>query len=177
MLPSLPGLELRLVVGEGGGNKSSLGRQNMENEIEQTAERLTEGAWWIYCYWPQAWLRWQLSAIISSHLTVEKKYQYWNVKGTHKKKKKRKSRAERGCEIMALQWLRQTDRQTVMLLQWLSAVLVMKVYISLGENKKEDEFALELPAAHGRLQNRFPGFSKGKYPSQGGCSPLLTNET
>lgn len=52
MLHPLPGLELRLAVGEGGGKKSSLGRQNMENEIEQTAERLTEGAWWIYCYWP-----------------------------------------------------------------------------------------------------------------------------
>lgn len=49
-LPILPGLGLGFVVGEEEERNLPWGMQNMENEIEQTAERMTAGACWIYCY-------------------------------------------------------------------------------------------------------------------------------
>lgn len=50
MLPILPGLGLGLVVGEEEEINLPWGMQNTENEIEQTTERMTAGACWIYCY-------------------------------------------------------------------------------------------------------------------------------
>lgn len=48
MLPIV--LELGLGRKEGEEQNLPWGMKNMENEIEQTEERLTAGACWIYCY-------------------------------------------------------------------------------------------------------------------------------